>query len=95
MALTIIADITTKPDQVEMVKAELDKLLPITRGEAGCIDYNYHQDNNNEAHFIFYENWESRDLWQQHMNAPHMVGYAEVTKEAVLDWTLIEATKQS
>ncbi|MEO1610025.1 MAG: antibiotic biosynthesis monooxygenase, partial [Pseudomonadota bacterium] len=23
-----------------------------------------HQDNENPAHFMFYENWESRELWQ-------------------------------
>ncbi|WP_416383486.1 putative quinol monooxygenase [Psychrobacter sp. 28M-43] len=27
-----------------------------------CINYDLHQDNKNPAHFIFYENWASREL---------------------------------
>ncbi|MEM9449380.1 MAG: antibiotic biosynthesis monooxygenase, partial [Cyanobacteria bacterium P01_E01_bin.6] len=25
---------------------------------AGCIQYDLHEDNENPAHFVFYENWE-------------------------------------
>ena len=40
------------------------KLIDITRAEEGCINYDLHQDNENPAHFLFYENWKSRELWQ-------------------------------
>ena len=55
--LTIVANIKTKKDKVELVKAELMKLIDITRAEEGCITYDLHQDNENPAHFLFYENW--------------------------------------
>ena len=60
--LTIVANITAKPDKIELVKYELMKLIPITLAEEGCIQYDLHQDNDNPAHFMFYENWESREL---------------------------------
>ena len=60
--LTIVANITAKSDKIELVKAELEKLIPITRAEEGCINYDLHQDKGNPAHFLFYENWESREL---------------------------------
>jgi quinol monooxygenase YgiN len=47
-----------------------EKLIPITRAEEGCIQYDLHQDNEEPAHFLFYENWASRELWQIHMNSP-------------------------
>jgi quinol monooxygenase YgiN len=88
--LTIVASIHANPDRIDLVKAELEKLIPITRGEEGCIQYDLHQDNENPAHFLFYENWESRDLWQAHMNAPHLADYRKATEGSVAEFTLHE-----
>lgn len=88
--LTIVANIKAKPDKIDLVKAELEKLVPITRSEKGCLQYDLHQDNENPAHFMFYENWESRDLWQTHMNAQHLQDYMTATEGAVEDFTLHE-----
>ena len=90
--LTIVANIKANPDTVELVKAELIKLIEITRAEEGCINYDLHQDNENPAHFLFHENWESRELWQTHMNAPHLAAYMEATGGAVAEFTLNEMT---
>jgi len=62
--LTIVANIKANPEKIDLVKAELLKLIDMTRAEAGCINYDLHQDNENPAHFLFYENWQSRELWQ-------------------------------
>ena len=35
--LTIVANILANLDQIDLVKAELEKLVHITRGEMGCI----------------------------------------------------------
>ena len=90
--LTIVASIHAKADKIDLVKAELEKLIPITRAENGCIQYDLHQDNENPAHFLFYENWESRELWQTHMNAPHLAAYMSATEGAVELFTLNEMT---
>jgi len=42
--LTIVARIEAQPDQIELVKAELLKLIEPTLEEAGCIQYDLHQD---------------------------------------------------
>ena len=88
--LTIVANIHAHADQIELVRAELEKLIPITRAEEGCLQYDLHQDNENPAHFMFYENWQSREHWQAHMNAPHLVAYLEATEGAVAEFTLNE-----
>ena len=88
--LTIVANIHANPDQIDLVKEELEKLVPITRAEKGCINYDLHRDNTNPAHFMFYENWESRELWQIHMNAPHLAAYMKATDGAVTEFTLNE-----
>ncbi|MEM9093152.1 MAG: putative quinol monooxygenase [Cyanobacteria bacterium P01_F01_bin.53] len=91
--LTIVAKIEANADKVEFVKAELLKLIPITLAETGCIQYDLHQDNDNPAVFVFYESWESRELWQQHMNNTHLAAYMKATEGAVASFTLNEMTK--
>lgn len=91
--LTIIANIHAKPGQTEMVKSELLRLLPITRGEEGCITYDLHQDNDNPAHFTLIEAWESPAFWQAHMAAPHLAAYMAATEDAVSEFTLSEMTQ--
>ena len=91
--LTIVAKIKTKADKIDLVKTELDKLIDITRIEEGCINYDLHQDNEDTAHFMFYENWESRELWQVHMNVQHLRDYLAETDGAVEEFTVNEMAK--
>jgi quinol monooxygenase YgiN len=91
--LTIVANIKAKSDKIELVKAELEKLIPITRAEEGCINYDLHQDNESPAHFLFYENWESRQLWQTHMGNQHLADYQAATEGAVEEFTVNEMTQ--
>ncbi len=92
MPLTILAQITANPGQEALVRSELEKLIPITRAEAGCINYDLHVDNENPAFFVFYENWESRELWQTHMGAPHLAAYMAATDGKVASFELNELT---
>ena len=91
--LTIVAHVHAKSGKVDFVKSELLKLIPITRAEEGCLQYDLHQDNEDPAHFVFYENWVSRELWQTHMNAPHLTGYMEITDGAIAEFTLHEMNR--
>ena len=81
--LTIVASIEAKPDKIDLVKAGLQKLIAPTLKEAGCIQYDLHQDNQNPALFLFFENWESRKLWQDHMNNTHLAEYASATEGSI------------
>lgn len=90
--LTIVAHIKANPEHVALVKSELEKLIDITRAEAGCINYDLHQDNENPAHFLFYENWESRELWRTHMENTHLAAYMEATEGKVDEFVLHEMT---
>ena len=93
--LTIVANIKAKPDKVDLVKTELLKLITMTRNEQGCVNYDLHQDNDNPAQFIFYENWETHELWQAHMGNVHLKEYMQATEGAVETFTLNEMTNIS
>lgn len=88
--LTIVARIEAKADKIEQVKTALLKLIEPTRKEEGCLQYNLHQDNENPEIFLFYENWQSRTLWQTHMNNDHLKTYMEETHGAVENFTVNE-----
>ena len=93
MALTILAQITAAPGKEDLLRSELEKLVPVTRAEAGCLQYDLHADNENPGFFLFYENWESRELWQDHMKAPHLAAFRQATEGAVANFVLNEMTK--
>jgi quinol monooxygenase YgiN len=90
MPLTIVANIHAVPGKEDLVKSELEKLVETTRAEPGCIAYVLHRDNDASGHFLFYETWDNRDLWQQHMAAPHLAAYMKATEGAVDRFTLNE-----
>ena len=89
-SLTIVARIESRVDRIQLVKSELIKLIEPTRKEKGCIQYDLHQDHDNPAVFLFYENWESRELWQKHMSNDHLVAYGRATEGSVVKFTLNE-----
>lgn len=91
--LTIVAHIHANPDKIDLVKAELQKLIPLTLAENGCLQYDLHQDNENPAQFLFYENWTSRELWQDHMNAPHLAAFKAATEGALADLIIQEMSQ--
>ena len=93
MPLTILAQITAVDGKEDLVRAELEKLVPTTRAEEGCLQYDLHADNEAPGVFVLYETWENRDLWQTHMNAPHLAAYMEATDGAVAEFVLNEMTK--
>jgi len=88
--LTIVARILAKEEKRDFVKAELLKLITITRAEDGCINYDLHQDTENPNVFLFHENWENRELWQIHMNNTHLADYMKATDGAVEEFVLNE-----
>ena len=90
--LTIVAKITAKAEKIDLVKTELLKLIQPTRGEAGCLNYDLHQDNENPNVFLFHENWENRELWQDHMNNSHLAEFVKATDGAIEELIVNEMT---
>ena len=91
--LTIIASILAKKSQKELVKSEVLKLVEPTRKEKGCINYDLHQDNNNENLFIFHENWESEELLKAHTQSAHFIAFGEATKDAIEEFIVNKMTQ--
>lgn len=93
--LTIIANVTAKADKINLVKSELEKLIDVTRAEEGCVKYDLYRDNETSAHFMFYESWETRDLWQKHMGNQHLKDFIAATDGAIAEFIVNEMTEIS
>ncbi len=83
--VTVVAKVTAKQEAVEAVKGELLKMVAPTRAEEGCLEYRLHQDNDDPAVFLFYENWESMACLERHMNSPHFQAYVAAVGDLLAD----------
>ncbi|MEL6675942.1 MAG: putative quinol monooxygenase [Bacteroidota bacterium] len=86
--LTIVVTFTVEAEHLPFVTSELIKLLAPTRQEAGCINYDLHQDLEDPTHFVFYENWESAEHLLAHSKSAHIEAYRVATKGMITDFKL-------
>ena len=91
--LTIVARILAKAEKRDLVKAELLKLIEVTRAEEGCINYDLHQDNENPNLFLFHKNWVNRNMLLKHLASAHLTEYLNATADAVEEFVLNEMTQ--
>lgn len=92
MSLVIVADFWIKAGSEELVRGELEKLVAPTRAEAGCAQYDLHADDENAEHFLFYEIWELRELWQEHMKSAHLAAFKTATEGHIDKLSIYEMT---
>lgn len=99
--LTVLAIVYVKAGLEEKTKQELLKLVPLTRQEPGCINYDMHVNvdletlKENPRIFMFYENWRSREDWDLHMNMPYLKNWGKISgdlsdKIELTIWEMVE-----
>ena len=76
--LTVIASMRAKPGKEQALEDALRGLIDTTVKETGCVNYDLHQGVEDPAVFFFYENWESADDLDAHLQAPHLVEFVGV-----------------
>lgn len=83
--VTVVAKVVAKNGSIEAVKTELFKMVAPTRQEEGCLEYRLHQDNDNPAIFIFYENWKNLACLEQHTKSQHYQAYVAAVGDLIAD----------
>jgi len=73
--LTVVAKIKAKSGSEAALHQELLQLIPPTLSESGCLNYDLHQSIEDSTLFLFYENWASKSLWEQHLASEHMKAF--------------------
>ncbi|MBV9958342.1 MAG: antibiotic biosynthesis monooxygenase [Acidobacteria bacterium] len=77
--VTAVARVRARAGAEERVKRACLALVAPSRGEAGCLNYDLHQSADDPALFLFYENWESREDLERHLESKHSVQFDEST----------------
>jgi len=90
--VTVVAKLVVKEDSLETVKTELLKMIGPTRQETGCIEYRLHQDNDNPALFIFYENWQSMEALTSHISSQHYQSYVSAVAGLIAEKSVHKMT---
>ena len=70
--LTVVATVTAKVGFEKEVGSILGKLVEPTLKEEGCINYDLHQSVENPAVYVFYENWQSKQHLDVHLETAHI-----------------------
>lgn len=69
--LIVVATITAKEGSEAIVRAALERIVPPSRAEAGCIRYDLNLDLGNHASFVMLEAWRDAEALAVHEATPH------------------------
>ncbi|MFS2004228.1 putative quinol monooxygenase [Duganella sp. CT11-25] len=75
--LIVVATITAKEGSEAIVRAALERIVPPSRAEAGCIRYDLNVDLGNRASFVMLEAWRDEEALAAHEATPHFLALVE------------------
>lgn len=70
--ITVVATFQAKPGKQQELKKALLAVIGPTRKEAGCLNYDLHQLQEDSGKFLFHENWTSRAHLDAHLQNTHI-----------------------
>jgi quinol monooxygenase YgiN len=73
--ITVVARLKAGPGKEGTLRQELLALIPPTRQEPGCLNYDLHQAADDPACFLFHENWTSKQHLDDHLARPHLQAF--------------------
>ncbi len=77
--LAVIARIKAKSGMDEEVRQELMDLVPLSRSEPGCVNYDLHQCTDDRSLFMVHENWKSKSDLDKHLEMPYLKAFMKNT----------------
>ena len=82
--VVIVATIKIKEEFVSEVYKELLTLHRLTHEkDAGCLQYDLHQDSKDKNTYVFIETWESQDFLDQHEKKDHFVSFVSKVEKKI------------
>ncbi len=70
--LSLVAFLFAQPGKEAELGRRLLALVEHSRAEAGCINYDVHQSDDDPGVFVMYENWTGRAALDLHFTMPYM-----------------------
>jgi quinol monooxygenase YgiN len=67
VSVTVVFEITAKPDQAAALADAFKQILPDTRSYDGCEGLSFHQNVDDPASLLIYEKWVSRAKYEAYL----------------------------
>ncbi|UQY35957.1 antibiotic biosynthesis monooxygenase [Pseudomonas fulva] len=71
MTLTLVATITARSGQADLIEAGLRQLVGASRAEAGCLQYDLHRHQDDAHVFVMIEQWQDSAALAFHQATDH------------------------
>jgi quinol monooxygenase YgiN len=88
--LTVLAEMKAQPGKEEELRRELLAMVEATRKEEGCAQYDLHIHTAAPGHFLFYENWASKEHLDRHAASPHLTAFGRVAGHLLAEPVRVE-----
>lgn len=82
--VTVVARCRAKPGKEAEVRKELLALVPPTRSEAGCLNYDLHVSADDPSQLLLYENWTSKGDLDRHLAMPYLERFKTLASELLV-----------
>lgn len=79
MTINITVLLESKEEFTEKLKELFEGLVAKSRGEAGCLQYDIHQNIENPQVFILHEVWENKTIFDLHNSQQYVKDFFAAT----------------
>lgn len=73
--ISVVAQVKAKQGKEEALRSALLAMVGPSRLDVGCLSYDLHESPEAPGQFMFYENWESKELLDSHLKQPHLTAF--------------------
>jgi quinol monooxygenase YgiN len=81
--IIIAGSLAFEPSGRDVAIASIVDVTEHSRRDPGCIEYTWAEDLDEPNTFRFFECWESQDLFDAHLSAPHERVFGERTLDLI------------
>jgi quinol monooxygenase YgiN len=94
MAINLTVILKSKPESMETFKSLLLDLVPNSKKETACLQYDLHQSDEDPNIFIFHEVWENQDGLDLHNQQSYLQTFFENAKLYLQEAPIIYKTNK-
>jgi quinol monooxygenase YgiN len=83
--VTLVVHLKAKKGMGAKLEEAALSLIPLTRAEPGCIEYNFHANAQESDSYLFYENWVDQNALDKHLAMPYLVKFKTLLAEILCE----------
>lgn len=83
MTIPVVAIFLAKPGAEALVEQLFRSVIDTTLEEDGCMRYQLNRDTDIPRRFVWTEEWESKELLERHLSAPHITHLLSVIPQYI------------